>query len=202
MSKMNKPPSKFICPNRPPEYKTQWYVHCGMYCVQNILSALGRETHEDPRDYHIKRSSRARGKNVPDELALILNQNGVRSEVKTAMEMRDDERLAVLKTELAKGNPVILKINNGYTRSGKYFSLQAWLLQKVASHWITVYGYDDDSEKFYIYDPYTEERKGKEKPPIGNIARPYQDVLRDWKDVLIYKPKRYIYISLSTHHKT
>ena len=191
---MNNYPSQHIFSHSPPSYPKQGWVHCGMYCVKNILSALGRDIHDDPRDYHISRWSRLQGRNHPTELAVILNQNGVRADVKTAIEMSDQEKLEVLKKELAQNHPVILLTNNAYTRSGKYFALQSWLLEHIACHWILLYGYSDEKEEFLIYDPFIDVEKIKSPPTIGNINRHYTDVLRDWKKVRLYSPQKFIYI--------
>lgn len=190
-------PQKYISSHKPKDYPKQGWIHCGMYCVKNILCALGRDIHDDPRNYHISKFSRLQGKNMPDELAKILRINNIDANVKTAEMPNDQERLGILKEEISKDQPVILRVNNGYMRSGKYSALQSHFLKYIASHWITIYGYDDQKECFYIYDPYIDQTKIKDPPPIGNIARSYEDVLRDWKRALLTWPKRYVYIPCS-----
>ena len=82
-----------------------------------------------------------------------------------------------MKDNLRKGFPVILRIGNGYTKNGGFNILKALIL----GHWISIWGFSDSKKVFYIYDSAAPAAQLKNDIPIGNVIRPYEDVLRDWK---------------------
>jgi hypothetical protein len=89
--------------------------------------------------------------------------------------MSDNERISLLKSLLSKNTPVMLRIGNGYL-SDKYNPI----VGKLLSHWITLWGYDDKEQLFYIYDSALPEKFRLKNIPIGNTVRTYKEILRDW----------------------
>lgn len=83
----------------------------------------------------------------------------------------------------------MLRIGNGYLKSGKYSPFIASFM----GHWITLWGYNDKEKAFYVYDSYVPARRHNKTIPIGNTKRTYEEVLRDWGKGFPHS-RRYLYI--------
>jgi len=152
--------------------------HCGVYSVKAILSAFGLDDKKHPKEYHTNWIGKhlfsfAIGQKYYDK---IFQSYGVQSETKTAKKLPNEEKLKLLKELLSQDNPVMIRIGNGYLTE-KYNSI----LGKLVPHWITLWGYDDDSKQlFYVYDSGLPKKAWSTNLPIGNTTRTYQEILRDW----------------------
>lgn len=173
-------PNKFILSIKPKEYLKQGFSHCGVYSVKAILSAFGKDANKRPQDYHqdwLRRKSLSLtfGKHYYDK---IFESNGIQAETTTAKNVSDTEKLNILKRLLTKNVPIMIRIGNGYTFSNRYSPFWG----RIILHWITLWGYDDESQLFYVYDSaFPREFWEANKLPIGNTKRKYQEILRDWK---------------------
>lgn len=70
----------------------------------------------------------------------------------------------------------MLRVGNGYAKSGNYHPIAA----NVIGHWISLWGFDDEKQVFYVYDPYVALSRHDKDIPIGNTARTFSEILRDW----------------------
>lgn len=169
-----------ILTRRPKEYLEQGLIHCGAFSVKAILSAYGKDVKDDPRDYHssflAKYIATSPTGPTPSSWVEVLRSHGVSAELGNARELSDERRIELLKKLLSTDNPVMLRIGNGYSKKGKYHSVAA----KFISHWITLWGYDDEKRIFYVYDSYVPVQRHEKTIPIGNTTRTYAEILRDW----------------------
>lgn len=162
---------------KPKEYLKQGPSHCGAYSVKAILDAYGLGDKNNPKEYHTHWFSALTGNSLGKlYYAHILNSYGLKACIKTAKLLPDDGKIKLLKSFLAEGNPVMLRIGNGYM-TNRYNSL----LGKIVGHWITIWGYDEVKQVFYIYDSGLPQKHWDSSLPIGNTTRTYQEILRDWK---------------------
>lgn len=170
-------PKKFILSIRPKEYLKQGTSHCGVYSLKAILSAYGKDVKAHPKEYQsnwIGRNyfSLATGEKYYDK---IFASYGLRTETNSAKKLSDQKRLELLKTLLVNNTPVMIRVGNGYLNE-KYNPL----LGRLIPHWITLWGYDDEKQLFYVYDSGLPKQYWSEKIPIGNTTRTYREILRDW----------------------
>ena len=88
----------------------------------------------------------------------------------------------------------MLAIGYGYLRRGEY---RAWRRLWVG-HYITLYGYDDEAEVFYLYDPWLEGDYPSDIP-VGNEVRTYAQVLDAWRGPVYYDliGMRWFYLAVS-----
>lgn len=169
-------PKRYILTISPKEYLVQGLSHCGAYSVKAILSAFGKDTSTHPSEYHTNLLSKKLGGGLGKQYWVnILRSYGLKAQVKTANNMTNDEKLVLLKQLLYKNTPVMIRIGNGYYKSKRH----NFLLSKLVNHWITLWGYDDDKEIFYVYDSAMPSYLYDEIP-IGNVTRTYSEILRDW----------------------
>lgn len=170
-------PTKFIISRRPKEYLQQGLSHCGAYSVKGILSAYGKDKKQHPREYHTNWLSHFTGIYFDiQQWPQVLRSHGLKAEAKFAKGMTDEQRLLLLKSLLAKDAPVMIHVGNGYSPRGRYIPLQAIFV----GHWITLWGYEDSQQIFYIYDSFVSPQHYSADIPIGNVKRTYQEVLRDF----------------------
>lgn len=172
---------RHIVSKKPSKYLKQGIIHCAVYSAKGVLSAYGKDTHNDPRDYHIHWLEKCIGGIWPTRIPKVLEHHGVKASCQSAQ--RAENKLVILKRELAQDKPVIILIRNGYRGNGNYSALRGYLFN--VGHYITLYGYDDDKEVFYVYDSCIAKKNYHEDIPIGNTTRTYQEILRDW-DVRIW----------------
>lgn len=186
-------PPKFITSCRPKEYLQQGISHCSAYSVKGILSAYDRDKKQHPREYHTNWLSYFTGIYFDiQQWTRVLCSYGLKAEVKFASGMTDEQRLLLLKSLLAKDAPVMIHIGNGYSPSGHYNPLQAIFV----GHWITLWGYEDSQQMFYIYDSFVSPQHYNTDIPTGNVKRTYQQVLRDFGKGFPWS-RHYAYITVA-----
>ena len=106
----------------------------------------------------------------------VLRSYGIPAERGDAKKLTDEQRIVLLEKLIDEDKVVMLRIGNGYSKSGKYSSFVASFL----GHWITLWGYNDDEKVFYVYDSYVSLKRHDKRIPIGNTKRTYAEILRDW----------------------
>jgi len=185
---------EFIVNKTPREYLKQGTTHCGVYTVKAILSAYGKDDKSDPEDYHFNSFGRILGSSTSEDIIKILKNYDINAEVKSASKASD--KLSILIDALKKGNPVIIRIGNGYKDNGEYSVLQANLF----GHWISVWGYNNEEKVFYVYDASISKEK-YDVIPVGNKKRTFDEILRDWSMSGLLQPwmwgKTFVYIQIS-----
>lgn len=170
-------PSKFIISKKPKEYLQQGPSHCGAYSVKGILSSFGLDKKGHPKEYHPNWFGRLTGWTLGRQYWVkILKFHGIDSEIDSADNFSDEEKINLLKTLLSKDTPVMIRIGNGYYHSREYSPV----LGRIVPHWITLWGYDDTKQLFYIYDSGMLKRHWDQDIPIGNTTRIYREILKDW----------------------
>ncbi|NCS97743.1 MAG: BtrH N-terminal domain-containing protein [Candidatus Pacebacteria bacterium] len=196
---MDNRPDKYSLKNKPAEYLKQGLSHCGAYAVKGILSSMGLDKTNHPKEYHPSLLGRLSGITFGrDYYPRILSKYGIKATPKSAIHLSDNEKINLLKDLLLKGNPAMLSIGNGYLSNNRYNKLQGLIM----GHWITVWGYDNDTEEFLVYDSAVPENEYKINLPVGNTTRTYKEMLRDWKGALLARLVRsneyYHYIEIKS----
>ncbi|PIN76127.1 hypothetical protein COV18_00745 [Candidatus Woesearchaeota archaeon CG10_big_fil_rev_8_21_14_0_10_37_12] len=181
---------KHLLKIKPKQYLQQRFGYCGCYTIKAILSAFGKDSKKPPKKYHPYNWKRF-GRMLPKDMIFTLEKYGFNARIKSANDLSNKQKIEALKQELRKNKPVILLVGNGYFWSGKYSPLRRFFI----SHWISLWGFDDEKKIVYVYDSILSP-EGAKKLPIGNTTRTYKEILRDWKGVF-YCPK-YLYIVLLT----
>jgi hypothetical protein len=174
---MRQLPTSFVLSRKPKEYLKQGISHCGTYSVKAILSAFGLDNRKHPKEYHTNwvgkhLFSMAVGPKYYDK---IFQSYGVQSETKTAKNLPNEEKLNLLNELLSQDKPVMIRIGNGYLTE-KYNPI----LGRIVPHWITLWGYDDKRQLFYVYDSGLPKGAWSMNIPVGNTTRTYKEILRDW----------------------
>lgn len=170
-------PQKFVLSIKPKEYLIQGPSHCGVYAVKAILSAFNLDKKGHPKEYHSNWFGKLTGLTLGRQyLVEIFKSHGIEVERRSLKNFSDEEKLNLLKTLLSKNYPVMIRIGNGYYHSNKYNSI----LGKLVVHWISLWGYDDQEQIFYVYDSGMLKKYWKENIPVGNTIRSYKEILRDW----------------------
>lgn len=138
--------NKFILSIKPKEYLHQGPSHCGAYSTKGILSAYGLDVKGHPKEYHPHIFGKVTGLTFgPHYYENILKHYGLNASRKTANKLSSEEQLPLLKTLLSSNRPVMLRIGNGYI-TDKYNPL----VGKLQGHWITLWGYNDEKQLFYV----------------------------------------------------
>jgi len=161
----------------PKEYLEQGLTQCGAYSVKAILSAYGKDDKNHPREYQPNFLAKYTG----IEFGLIswpkiLQSYGISAQRGDTKNLSDEQRIELLKKIIDEDKIVMLRIGNGFSKSGKYNSFVASFL----GHWITLWGYNDKEKVFYIYDSYISLKRHDKTIPIGNVKRTYAEIVRDW----------------------
>lgn len=162
---------------RPNSYPQHPFAYCGAYSAKAILTAFGRPCPDDPRELFPTRLRQWLGflPSPPDYWKKIFEKAVLQVLDRDLSKLSKSEQLEALKRALCKG-PVMVRIGNGYLPNGAYSKL----LATVVGHWITLWGYDDSRELFFVYDSSrAAEWTRKFSPPIGNTVRTYAELLRD-----------------------
>jgi hypothetical protein len=179
-------------PFLPMSYPRQAGFTCGEANARSVIEAVGVEYERDPRPPF---TVRLFGYSLLGDLESLLKAHGLDAPVKSARELNASDRLDVLRSHLRAGEPVIIAIGNGHVARGRYTPG----LRLVVGHYLTIYGLDDSTRTFFVYDSYL---KGEPETPLpaGNDHRTYSDTLRDWRGPLYYPliGRRHVYIPIRT----
>lgn len=187
-------PERVLVPVRPRDWRHQQATHCGAFAVKAVLNAFGRDPGREPWELHTSVLSRLTGSATSiDYYPAILRSFGVDAEAKNADALPHPDKIDLLRSLLAAGNPVILSIGNHFDRNDGHW--RPWR-GKVFSHWISVWGYDHAQRVFHTYDPLA--HVDDADAPIGNKARTYETLLRIWPGSLPSRRLlgRYAYIDV------
>lgn len=138
------------------------------------------------------------GYSFMEDISQLLQAHGLFAPVLHATNLSDEQRIDLLKGHIRKDQPVILAIGNGHLSRGVYSPLA----RIFVGHFITIYGFDDDKERFLIYDPYLE-GEYHEPLPVGNEVRTQRELLRDWNGPFYYKlvGMDHVYIPVSNKNQ-
>lgn len=168
--------NKVILSIHPNNYLKQGISHCGAYSVKAILEAYDKNGNLKPTDYHShwfgKLTGLTLGKHYYERM---LEKNGVKATTQSLGSTTNDIKLTTLKNILKRDSPVMLRIGNGYQ-----FGTYNRALGIIQGHWITLWGFDDSKQIFYVYDSALKEKYRSKNLPIGNTTRTFQEILRDW----------------------
>lgn len=111
---MSNLPSQYILTIKPKEYLQQGPSHCGVYSIKGILSAYGKDIKGHPKEYHPYKIGRLTGMTFGGGYYVqILKTYGVKSEIKTAENLSDSDKLILIKKLLFANTPVMIRIGNG-----------------------------------------------------------------------------------------
>jgi len=174
---MNKLPSRYVLTIKPAEYLKQGLSHCGVYSVKAILSAYGKHNKDHPKEYHTNWV----GKNLfsfaigEDYYDKILSSYGLKSKTQSAEGLPNEKKIELLKTLLTRNTPVMIRIGNGYL-DRDYNPI----IGRIIPHWITLWGYDNTKNVFYVYDSGLPVKYWDKALSVGNTTRTYTEILRDW----------------------
>ncbi len=177
----------------PKEYHKQSFSFCGGYSVKAILEAYGVEYQKHPRTLYPKGQQHIALASTPKHWKKIFQNFGLAASIYSANGKSKHEKLEVIKSALADGYPIMLRVKNGYLPNGKYNSILALFI----NHWITLWGYDDEQKIFYVYDSAVPQKLYAKEIPIGNVERSYQEILRDWKGTFYPWPWKYCYLIIT-----
>jgi hypothetical protein len=163
---------------KPQKYLKQGPSHCGAYSVKAILEAFGKDTLKaHPKYYHPHWLGRLTGATLGRNYWVdVLKSFGINAQTKSAAKLSNSEKINTLKKLLGKDKPVMVRIGNGYGSSNVYNPTLAHLVM----HWITIWGYDDKKQIFYVYDSALPRKYWDKDLPIGNTTRTYAEIIRDW----------------------
>ena len=184
-----------IVKNAPVHYPPQEGLTCGEANIKGILEGFNIP-------YRPSKSPRLRiglwGYSFVQDISEALEIHGLYAPISHANHLPDQEKLAVIKGHIDNDEPVLLAIGNGYLQRGVYTPIARYFF----GHFITIYGYSDEEESFYIYDPYLKDKYPGEIP-AGNETRSFYELLRDWQGPLYYKliGIDHVYIPSGIHDK-
>lgn len=173
-----------IIPVKPKQYLEQGFRFCGGYTIKAILSAYNLDEKQQPKDY-LPFLGKVLGFATARTIQDIFKKYGFQAPILRAKNCQN--KIAILKKELEKNHPVIIRIGNGYSKQGSY---SLWR-RLFIGHWVNIWGYDDKKQIFYLYDSYISKRNPLIL--IGNVQRTYKQVLRDWRGT-IYTYNQYLYM--------
>ncbi|TSC59114.1 MAG: hypothetical protein Greene041619_136 [Candidatus Peregrinibacteria bacterium Greene0416_19] len=169
-------PSHIVLDRKPALYREQGPTYCGGYSASGILESYGKPVPSHPRKLYSSLFAQLFGPpSSPHRWVEAFRQHGLCAEVRPLKHVSRDDDLRALRQPLAEGKSVMLRIGNGYLPNGRHSSLMA----RLAGHWVTLWGYDDGEECFYVYDSGVRKRMYDLSIPIGNVTRSYDAMLRD-----------------------
>ncbi len=182
-----------IVPTLPSAYPHQVGLTCGEFNACALIDAFDLGFAPDPRP---RLRIRLFGLSFIADLARTLVRHGLDAEVRSASELHDESRLALLRGHIDSHEPVVLAIGNGHLSRDR----DSAVARALVGHFITIYGYDAERDEFFVYDPYLDGQP-EEPLPAGNVARTADEILRDWRGPFYYRwiGMDHAYITVARH---
>jgi hypothetical protein len=172
-------PNAVVVEHAPKDYAHQQGLTCGEFNARAILEGFG--IRYDPPQIPRPRV-RLFGYSFVEDISALLVKHGLSAPVRRASHLDDAQRIQIIKEHLDADQPILLAIGNGHLRRGVYSPIARWFI----GHFITLYGYHDRAQVFYVYDPYL---GGPYPEPlaVGNEVRTFNELLRDWQGPFYYR---------------
>ena len=166
-----------VLSHHPQDYLEQGLSQCGSFSVKAILSAYGKDNKHHPCEYQTNVLAKYTGINRGLILwPKVLQSYGIPAKRGDTKNLSDEQRVGLLRNMIDEDKIPMLRIGNGFSKGGKYNSFVASFM----GHWITLWGYDDVKQIFYVYDSYVATAKHNRDIPIGNTTRTFAEIARDW----------------------
>ncbi|MDR3168312.1 MAG: hypothetical protein LBU27_00690 [Candidatus Peribacteria bacterium] len=147
---------------------------CALYSLKALIEGKYPERTIPVSAYAQDIFSKISGFMLPFSLLRVLRKYHISYEVFSGRGFPVAQKLEILKRRLAKG-PILLLIGNAYG-SGKRPTRVRALHHR---HYITLWGYDEKKQIFFIYDSNTKKRVLPDMP-IGNTYLTYRQLIRYW----------------------
>ena len=166
----------FVIKQTPPDWfplrkrKIWWCAH---YSLKAVIEWKKWNTH-DIEHYSSGWRSRNTYLMTPRWIIKVLKKNNMKYSILKAKKMDEHEKLSLLKDNLKKW-PIILLVANWQTKSNR-FNLRRAL---VHWHYVTLWGYNDSQQIFYVYDSNTK-RKTLDTKMKWTLKIPYKYILKEW----------------------
>lgn len=142
-----------------------------MYTIHAILEAYHKRLKKNVFLYWVNLLSKLTGFLLPWSLLQVLNKNGIKARIWTCRSRFFKVKLNTIKQWVTNW-PVILLIGHWY----KWRQFSIWKVLFL-QHYLSVWGFDDEKEIFYVYDSSAQKELVKEDIPIWNIELPYNDLI-------------------------
>ncbi len=175
----------------PKKYPRQQGLTCGEFNVMGILDGFNiRYQPSVNKPLRVKLF----GFSFIRDISVLIQKHGLSAPVKHASKFVDQERIKIIKKHIEQDEPVLIAIGNGHLSRSSYSPIARFFI----GHFITIYGYNNNKEIFYVYDPYLKGNYHQEIP-AGNEVRTYKELLRDWNGPFYYRfiNMNHVYIAVS-----
>ena len=162
----------------PEEYPKQQGLTCGETNLKNILSAFRIPYRRSER---VPLRVKLLGYSMIKDISERFEAHNLVAPILWANRLTEQEQLEIIKGHIDLDQPVLVAIGSGYLRRGVYSPLARLFI----GHYITIYGYSDRDNLFFVYDS-SLEGPYPDQIPAGNETRKYTDFIRDWKGPIYY----------------
>lgn len=182
---------KVVLSHIPSHYPRQRKKQCGLFTVKAVLDSFDIEKEASAWSYAGFLSRIFLGYTSPLRICRLLRKRGLYVQMGFSRRKTNKQKLAFLKKQLRADRTLILLISseeNKYLQKKKYRHL-------VNPHWVSLWGYDDSKEEFYVYNSLVVPEH-HHKVPVGNVAMSYDQVLRLWKCSSFYRPLGFLYFTV------
>ena len=175
----------------PSTYPQQVGLSCGEANARSVVESFGIKYSPPTRSTWMVRLF---GYSLLRDLRELLEAHGLVAPIRSAADLGDSAKLDALRSHIRTGLPVMIAIGNGHLGRGRYVPAARQLI----GHYLTLYGFDDANETFFVYDSYLA-GEPDERLPAGNESRTYRETLRDWRGPFYYPliGRKYVYIPIA-----
>lgn len=163
---------------------------CGMYTLKNIIESFFSEKDLGIHHYAPTLWNKISWFMLPWTLIKVLKEFWLKAHKWRYTKKWIQSKIEFIKKEL-KTWPVILVIWHAYKWKKDFSLLKAIWVQ----HYMSIWGYDDDQEIFYIYDSWAPKRLIRKDLPIWNMTLKYKDLIK-YRSFWWFIIKKFFYISI------
>ncbi|MDR0283126.1 MAG: hypothetical protein LBI53_07775 [Candidatus Peribacteria bacterium] len=146
---------------------------CAMFSLKALIEGYGEREIKKVQHYAQDIFSKISGFMLPFSVQRVLKKEHIPYQKFYGRGLKYEQKLTLLKNRLKNG-PIFLLIANAYGSGIKPNLLRALSHR----HYITVRGYDDKKQIFFVYDSNTKKRIFS-GVPIGNSRMPYKTLIKN-----------------------
>jgi len=156
----------------------QGTLYCGGYTAKAIITSFGFDTPHHPKELYLTKLGKIIcSSSEPSSWRKVFENHGLKASNGSCIFKTQKEKLDFIRECILNNTRIMIRVGKGRNSNNEYSTVRAAL----AGHWISIWGFNDETKVFYIYDSSVKKKYYSKNLELGNTIRDYEQVINEWK---------------------